>query len=225
MACACTLTLASGTRSVCREVANGSLSRQGERVRSPDNCYKIAAGEPSIPETRGHVLGPRAGRKTRARSTFKNHRENEPDMTTYPLDFHRRFEQKWVLRAQASSAREGSAQEAVVGSRSVKRGQRRSGQPERRDILARMPWLMELGQWLRPSTMRPTNVSRNVSPRSWRSLGVAVPECPANVAATVTTSVPHRLIHAAPAGPSPESTSPPKRRTKVTLARGLCLAI
>src|SRR5947209_13198749 len=79
----------------------------------------------------------------------KNHRENEPDMTTYPLDFHRRFEQKWVLRAQASSAREGSAQEALVGSRSVKRGQRRSGQPERRDILARMPWLMELGQWLR----------------------------------------------------------------------------
>ncbi len=69
--------------------------------------------------------------------------------STYPLDFHRRFEQKWVLRAQASSAREGSAQEAVVGSRSVKRGQRRSGQPERRDILARMPWLMELGQWLR----------------------------------------------------------------------------
>jgi len=49
----------------------------------------------------------------------------------------------------SSSAREGSAQDAVVGSRSVKRGQRRSGQPERRDILARMPWLMELGQWLR----------------------------------------------------------------------------
>ena len=70
-------------------------------------------------------------------------------MTTYPLEFHRRSEQKWVLRAQASSAREGSAQDAVVGSRSVKRGQRRSGQPERRDILARTPWLMELGQWLR----------------------------------------------------------------------------
>jgi hypothetical protein len=95
------------------------------------------------------LLGPRAGRKTRARSTFKNHRENEPDMTTYPLDFHRRSEQKWVLRAQASSARKGSARDAVVGSRSVKRGQRRSGQPERRDILARTPWLMELGQWPR----------------------------------------------------------------------------
>ncbi len=149
MACTCALTSASRTWGLCHDVAKGNLSRQGERVRSPDNCYKIAAGEPSIPETRGHVLGPRAGRKTRARSTFKNHRENEPDMTTYPLDFHRRSEQKWVLRAQASSAREGSAQDAVVGSRSVKRGQRRSGQPERRDILARTPWLMELGQWLR----------------------------------------------------------------------------
>ena len=61
---------------VCREVANGSLSRQGERVRSSDNSYKIAAGEPSIPETRGNVLGTRAGRKTRERSTFKNDREN-----------------------------------------------------------------------------------------------------------------------------------------------------
>src|SRR6266536_5865410 len=103
VACACTLTLASRTRSVCREVANGSLSRQGERVRSSDNSYKIAAGEPSKSETRGNVLGTRAGRKTRERSTFKNDRENEPDMTTYLLEFHRRSERKWVLRAQASS--------------------------------------------------------------------------------------------------------------------------
>jgi hypothetical protein len=133
-------------RSVCREVANGSLSRQGERVRSSDNSYKIAAGEPSIPETRGNVLGTRAGRKTRECSTFKNDRENEPDMTTYPLEFHRRSEQKWVLRAQASSGTPRAALNLVGRSQ---RGQRKSGQSERRDILARRPWLRELGQWLR----------------------------------------------------------------------------
>jgi hypothetical protein len=91
-------------------------------------------------------LGPRAGRKTRARSTFKNHRENEPDMTTYPLDFHRRSEQKWVLRAQASRGTPRAALNLVGRSQG---GQRRSGQSERRDILARRPWLRELGQWLR----------------------------------------------------------------------------
>jgi len=147
VACACTLTLASRTRSVCREVANGSLSRQGERVRSSDNSYKIAAGEPSIPETRGNVLGTRAGRKTRERSTFKNDRKNEPDMTTYPLEFHRRSEQKWVRRAQASSGFESTPRATLVGR--SQRGQRRSGQSERRDILARSSWLRELGQWLR----------------------------------------------------------------------------
>ena len=68
-------------------------------------------------------------------------------MTTYPLEFHRRSEQKWILRAQASSARESTRQAALVGS--SQRGQRRSGQPERRDILARSPWLREIGQWLR----------------------------------------------------------------------------
>jgi hypothetical protein len=145
LACTCTL-LTSGRPYAerCREVANGSLSGQGERVRSSDNSYKIAAGEPSIPETRGNVLGTRAGRKTRERSTFENDRESEPDMTTYPLEFHRRSEQKWVLRAQASSARETAA---LVGS--SQRGQRRSGESEHRDILAEMPWLREIGQWLR----------------------------------------------------------------------------
>jgi hypothetical protein len=68
-------------------------------------------------------------------------------MTTYPLEFHRRSEQKWVLRVQASRARESTLRAALV-SRS-QRGQRRSGQSERRDILARGPWLREIGQWLR----------------------------------------------------------------------------
>jgi hypothetical protein len=50
-------------------------------------------------------------------------------MTTYPLEFHRRSEQKWVLRSQ--------------------REQRRASESERRDVLAQMPWLREIGQCLR----------------------------------------------------------------------------
>jgi hypothetical protein len=138
----CTLTLASRTRSVCREVAKGSLSHQGERVRPSDNSYKTAAGEPSIPETRRNVLGTRAGRKTRERSTFKNDRENEPDMTTYPLEFHRRCEQKWVLRAQALSACESTPRAALVGR--SRRGQRRSTRPNVVTSLARRLWLRAL---------------------------------------------------------------------------------
>jgi hypothetical protein len=147
VACTCALTSASRTRGLCHDVAKGNLSRQGERVRSPDNCYKIAAGEPSIPETRGHVLGPRAGRKTRARSTFKNHRENEPDMATYPLEFHRRSEQKWAHRVQASSACEITPRAARVAS--SQRGRHAPGHSDPRDILARRPWLQAIGQWLR----------------------------------------------------------------------------
>jgi len=68
-------------------------------------------------------------------------------MTTYPLEFHRRSEQKWALRAQAASARESTSRAALVGN--SQRGQRVSGQSERRDILGRSPWLREIGQWLR----------------------------------------------------------------------------
>jgi len=68
-------------------------------------------------------------------------------MTTYPLEFHRRSEQKWVRRAQGSSACESLPPAARV--RRSQREQRRSGESERRDILARTPWLRELGQWLR----------------------------------------------------------------------------
>ena len=68
-------------------------------------------------------------------------------MTTYPLEFHRRSERKWVLRVQASSACESTPRAAEsVGSQ---REQRKSGESERRDILARSSWLRELGQWLR----------------------------------------------------------------------------
>jgi hypothetical protein len=67
-------------------------------------------------------------------------------MTTYPLEFHRRSEQKWVLRAQASSVE--STPRAALVSRS-QRGQRKPGQSEPRDILARRPWLRAIGRWLR----------------------------------------------------------------------------
>jgi hypothetical protein len=37
-------------------------------------------------------------------------------MTTYPLEFHRRSERKWILRAQASSARESIRRSATRAS-------------------------------------------------------------------------------------------------------------
>src|SRR5262249_12105516 len=77
----------------CREVPNAGLSGQGGRVRSSDDDYKIATGQSSIPQTGGHVSGTCAGRGARKRSIVEKDRENEPDMTTYPLDFHRRSEQ------------------------------------------------------------------------------------------------------------------------------------
>jgi hypothetical protein len=68
-------------------------------------------------------------------------------MTTYPLEFHRRCEQKWALRAQASSARESTPRATRVGH--SQRGQRGSGRSQHRDILGGSPWLREIGQWLR----------------------------------------------------------------------------
>jgi hypothetical protein len=85
-------------------------------------------------------------------------------MATYPLEFHRRSEQKWVRRAQAASARESIRRAALVGS--SQGGQRRTGQSERRGMLAEMPWLRETGNGSGPGTMPSTNLSRNVSPRS-----------------------------------------------------------
>jgi hypothetical protein len=44
------------------------------------------------------VLGARARRGAWARRTFKNERQREQDMTIYPVEFHRRLEQKWASR-------------------------------------------------------------------------------------------------------------------------------
>jgi hypothetical protein len=66
-------------------------------------------------------------------------------MTAYPLEFHRRSEQKWALRAQALSARE-STPRAARGGNDEQRG---SGRSDGRDILGRSPWLREIGEWLR----------------------------------------------------------------------------
>jgi hypothetical protein len=61
-------------------------------------------------------------------------------MTAYPLEFHRRSEQKWAHRAQVSSACQSTPQASRVGS---------SRPSEHRDILAGSPWLRAIGQWLR----------------------------------------------------------------------------
>jgi hypothetical protein len=68
-------------------------------------------------------------------------------MTAYPLEFHRRSEQKWATRAQAPTARESTPQPARVGHN--RRGPRGSGRSGSRDILGRSPWLREIGRWLR----------------------------------------------------------------------------
>jgi hypothetical protein len=134
----------------CREITSGRLSSgrlsgQGRRLRSSDHSCKIAAGEASIPQTGGHVSGPCVRRRARERSIAEKDREN--DMTAYPVDFHRRSEQKWALRAQRSSARASKPQAARVGQ--SQRGRRELGRSEPRDILGGSPWLGEIGRWLR----------------------------------------------------------------------------
>ena len=57
-----------------------------------------------------------------AEGLFKDDRESEIVMTTYPTEFHRRFEQKWERRADAAAFYESAR---------------------------RMPWLLEIGRTLR----------------------------------------------------------------------------
>ena len=68
-------------------------------------------------------------------------------MTAYPVDFHRRSEQKWALRAQAATPRASTPQAARVGQ--SQRGHRELGRSEARDISGGSPWLLEIGRWLR----------------------------------------------------------------------------
>ncbi len=68
-------------------------------------------------------------------------------MTAYPLEFHRRSEQKWALRAQASSARASPRRATRIGHSQP--GQRGSDRTQHRDILGESPWLREIGQWVR----------------------------------------------------------------------------
>jgi hypothetical protein len=134
----------------CREITSGRLSSgrlsgQGRRLRSSDHSCKIAAGEASIPQTGGHVSGPCVRRRARERSIAEKDREN--DMTAYPVDFHRRSEQTWALRAHAAIPRASKPQAARVGQ--SQRGRRELGRSEPRDILGGSPWLGEIGRWLR----------------------------------------------------------------------------
>src|SRR5438309_155116 len=68
-------------------------------------------------------------------------------MSNYPLDFHRRAEQKWAHRAEVSTACESTPRASRV--RGSQDGQPRPSQSEHRDILARSPWLRAIGVWLR----------------------------------------------------------------------------
>jgi hypothetical protein len=78
-------------------------------------------------------------------------------MTIYPVEFHRRFEQKWArrageARASKSTPRAGRASRSqrIIGlgqTALVMEGELPSGQ-EREDILARRPWLLAIGQSL-----------------------------------------------------------------------------
>jgi hypothetical protein len=141
---------------------HGSLSEQGERVRSSNRCYKIAAGEPSIPETFGNVSGAGAGRRTGERPSVENDREKEHDLTTYPLEFHRRSEQKWALRAQASSARESPPRATRIGhSQRGQRGSDPSQHPGQKPMVAG-----NRGNGYGSGTMGSTTPSRNISLRS-----------------------------------------------------------
>ena len=93
------------------------------------------------------TLAARADRRTRMRSAFKNERETSLPMTTYPLEFHRYFEQKWAQRAHMSSACESTVRASrVVAARMSSVGRAKS---EGGDILTRIPWLREIGQGLR----------------------------------------------------------------------------
>ena len=67
-------------------------------------------------------MGTRVGRRIAQRSAFKDDRESEIVMTVYPAEFHRRCEQKWERRADASGLYESAR---------------------------RMPWLFAIGRPLR----------------------------------------------------------------------------
>jgi hypothetical protein len=84
-------------------------------------------------------------------------------MTTYPLEFHRRSERKWVLRAQASSGIPRAALNLVGGAS--------AGSVSRASPNVVTSWpeghgCGNSGNGSGPSAMPPPNLSRNVSPRS-----------------------------------------------------------
>jgi hypothetical protein len=126
---------------VCRTLglAGGAWNRYCVCTLPQRSRARSAAGEPSPPATGGHVSGPCAGRRAGERSIAARDRENEPDMTTYPVDFYRRSEQKWALRAWPSSAGASTPQPPRVG----------SGRSDTRNVMSRMPWLGKIGQSLR----------------------------------------------------------------------------
>ena len=113
----------------------------------------IQQGAPvSKAQTRRNVLGTRAWRRTWSAQPYD--REIEPDMTIYPVDFHRRSERKWAHRVGAAQACESTPRAAPasrnqrVRSDGTRNGRVVAPYQERDDILARRPWLLAIGQGL-----------------------------------------------------------------------------
>jgi hypothetical protein len=101
--CTCTLT-GTGPHPEClRAVEIRELSGQGERVCSSRHRGEIAARRAPVPETRGNVLGTCARPGTGTHPAFEGASRSGPHMTIYPVDFHRRSEQKWARRASRAS--------------------------------------------------------------------------------------------------------------------------
>src|SRR5262249_12063919 len=85
--CTCTLTFAQGSRSICSAVANREPRRKSSLVsQSLQNRFGKAADRRS--RSVKHLSTP----------SLQNARQKEQDMTAYPVEFHRRLEQKWPSR-------------------------------------------------------------------------------------------------------------------------------
>src|SRR5262249_45397400 len=84
--CTCTLTFAQGSRSICSAVANREPRRKSSLVsQSLQDRFGKAANRRS--RSVKHLSTP----------SLQNARQKEQDMTAYPVEFHRRLEQKWQV--------------------------------------------------------------------------------------------------------------------------------
>src|SRR5262245_34855348 len=92
--CTCTLTFAQRSRSNGMASENGAPRRHGSLVsQTLQNRFGKAADRRS--RSVKHLSTP----------SLQNARQKEQDMTAYPVEFHRRLEQKWASRIDQISHR------------------------------------------------------------------------------------------------------------------------